>query len=312
MINLYYLSSAGKKIDLSSETLYAENPETLLTAAYNYETYGRSNPGISDIYAGAKEHDLRVAAVTESWNEFVRITTDMKEAFDADIEAGVMGRLYWGEYYRETFVVASEFEEYDDHLVTITGKLKLLCLDQRWTKEVFREFHKSTTSQSDDGQDYPYDYRYDYKPRKIGTAILRNDFSASDFKLIIYGPATTPQITINGHVYGLTKNLTDGERAEIVSKNKSILKYFGYEAVNWFDNRYKPQSIFEPIPSGNSVTRWAGTFAFDLTLYGKRSLPFDEVAEVVEPEEDIPDGAVIDAEGRYLLTQEDEYICLSM
>ena len=95
----------------------------------------------------------------------------------------------------------------------------------------------------------------------------------SDFRIIVYGPVVNPRIQINGHPYQVNDTLLVGEYMVIDSRNNTITKYTGSQAINLFDFRDKAYSVFQPIPGGTLRLNWTGLFGFDLTLFEERSEP---------------------------------------
>ncbi len=124
------------------------------------------------------------------------------------------------------------------------------------------------------GVGYPYDYPYDYVRSLVSNNIVCESTGSSDFRLLIYGEAVNPSVSIGGHVYAINGTVGKGETLLIDSLNKSItLTTASGNKVNWFDKRGRSHYIFEPIPSGKSPVYWSGEFGFDLTVIEKRSEP---------------------------------------
>ena len=127
---------------------------------------------------------------------------------------------------------------------------------------------------SGSGTDYSYDYPYDYALYLQGRKIVCDAIGGSAFRMLIYGPAENPAITISGHTYTVNGKLESGETLLIDSLAKTItLTRASGQSFNWFDNRGREEYIFEAIPSGSNTVSWPGTFGFDLTVIEKRSEP---------------------------------------
>lgn len=127
---------------------------------------------------------------------------------------------------------------------------------------------------SEHGTDYPYDYSYDYAVIASGRVIKCDSAGKNEFRLVIYGEAVNPSITIGGHKYAINGTIASGETLTVDSLKKTItLTTATGNQINWFDKRDRNSYIFEQIPPGNSAVIWSGEFGFDLTVIEKRSEP---------------------------------------
>ena len=127
---------------------------------------------------------------------------------------------------------------------------------------------------SEHGADHPYDYPYDYAVSVNGRMIQCDSVGKNEFRLLIYGTAANPNITIGNHKYAINGTVGEGETLLIDSLTKTITLTTATGArLNWFDKRVRDSYIFEPIPAGNNPVLWSGNFGFDLTVIEKRSEP---------------------------------------
>ena len=127
---------------------------------------------------------------------------------------------------------------------------------------------------SEHGADHPYDYAYDYAVFINGRTIKCDSVEKNEFRILIYGEAINPSITIGGHKYAINGTIAEGETLLIDSITKTItLTTETGSKINWFAKRDTDNYIFEPIPPGNHAVLWSGAFGFDLTVIEKRSEP---------------------------------------
>ena len=91
---------------------------------------------------------------------------------------------------------------------------------------------------------------------------------------MIYGPATNPRISIAGQHYSVFCTLVEGETLTIDQVNGTVIRETGElgnrKKINEFNNRSKEESIFTPVPIGQSVVNWSGKFYFEITMYKER------------------------------------------
>lgn len=201
----------------------------------------------------------------------------LHDDFEADVRNKSMGRITWGDYYLDCYIKESETGATDtpswtSNVVTIYAPYPF------WIQDVHVSLPVSEVV-SGAFLDFPYDYPYDYTAPAIGTMHVKSDFPfKSDFKMIIYGQAVNPHVTINGYSYVLYTTIPTGAYAVIDSRNKTITQVASNGAeTNLFDYRNKADSIFEKIPSGNLTITWDASFGVDLTIYHERSEPRVEV-----------------------------------
>ena len=135
MKEIYYLSSTGIKINLILQ------PYKMLTATdlFNYEwevvSVGQNFPQVkgfkSQMYS--RKITLRVTGNTE--NEMLANLERLTEIVDADVRNNTIGRIYYGDYYRDCFVVGNEkpskFLKKKHTNITLT----LLSPDGDWKQE---------------------------------------------------------------------------------------------------------------------------------------------------------------------------------
>ena len=249
------------------------NYNDLRDYSWSYDTI---NSRISRFYRPVKNRKIPLVVKCNSDEEAIAVKNRLHELAEADIEARIPGKIFVGDYYTNGYVTASAKTDYliNKRLCNIT--LTLTSDDPAW----YREQTYAFTSDSGDvtsiggGTDYPYDYPYDFALSMNGRKIVCDTTGKNAFKLKIYGEATNPAVVIDGHIYAINGTVGKGESLLIDGVNKTVTLTTSTGAkINWFDKRGRESYIFEPIPAGQSVVSWLGTFGFDLTVIEKRSEP---------------------------------------
>lgn len=96
----------------------------------------------------------------------------------------------------------------------------------------------------------------------------------ANFKVIMYGPAVSPYIIVDGNEIGVSAVLLEGEYIIIDSNDHTVVKTSNTgKETNLYNSRTKGRSIFEKISSGHHSVIWPGTFGFDLYIFEERSEP---------------------------------------
>jgi hypothetical protein len=249
------------------------NYSELRDYSWSYDTI---NSRISRFYMGTKKRKIPLVVKCDSDKEAVAVMNRLHELAEADIEAITPGKVYVGDYYTNGYITESKKSDYLITKQLCNIELTMTSDDPAWYREHTHPFFPAAGNQlgSGSGSDYPYDYPYDYALSLNGRKIVCDSVGSSAFRLLIYGEATNPAVTINGHTYTVNGTIGKGETLLIDSLNKTItLTTASGKKINWFDKRGREKYIFEPIPAGQNTVTWAGAFGFDLTVIEKRSEP---------------------------------------
>ena len=238
--------------------------------------YDTINNRISHFYRSTTERKLPLVVLCQYEVEAIRVKNRLCELAEIDIEAGIPGKVFIGDYYTTGFITSSAKSKYLISKRFCKIDLVMTSTDPAWYQEHIHNFTpgSSITAGVGVGTDYPYDYQYDYAPSAHGSYIESDSIKSNRFKLKIYGQAINPTIIIGGHVYTINGTIQKGETLLIDGVNKTIvLTTITGAKVNWFDKRGRESYIFEPIPTGIISVLFNGTFAFDLTVVEERSEP---------------------------------------
>ena len=198
----------------------------------------------------------------------------LHEEFENDIRSMKMGRLIWGDWYVDCYIIASSTNPVNNDWTE--NEIEVYCPNPFWIKQEKKSFQKQDAPPvQQEFLDYDYDYDYDYFLGAIGTEKWVRSFPFSaEFQMLIYGPVSNPRITINGYPYQVDDTLESAEYMAIDSRQNTITKYLaGGTSISIFDKRNKVQSVFEQIPGGTLAVNWTGLFGFDLIIFDERSEP---------------------------------------
>ena len=247
------------------------NYSELRDYSWSYDTI---NNRISRFYMGTKNRKIPLVVKCNSDAEAVAVMNRLHELAEADIEAMNPGKVCVGDYYTNGYITASKKSDYLITKQLCKIELTLTSDNPVWYREHTHPFLPGTESGFIGGVDYPFDYRYDYALSMNGRKIVCDSIGSSAFRLLIYGEATNPAVTINGHTYKVNGTIGKGETLLIDSLKKTItLTTASGKKINWFDKRGREEYIFEPLQSGQNTIAWSGAFGFDLTVIEKRSEP---------------------------------------
>lgn len=214
---------------------------------------------------------------------FEAAVDNLESVTEKDIVNMSAGRLYVGNSYMKCWITGTEKDRWVQDLTNISNSLKLKSDYPYWiTEETFR-FFKQGEAETPDADlqflEFPYEFPYEYAKVRNLQYIQNSNYTASGFRMIIYGPCITPIIRIAGHVYELRTTLYDGEYAIIDSstryaKDRKIVKVKNDGTQeNLFNSKNNESSIWKKIPPGRSIVSWSGAFGFDIILFNERGTP---------------------------------------
>lgn len=276
-MKFYYINSKNEKIDFSTYP-YLFQSGNLLDYSWGYENNGLK---ITDFKKENREYNISIAVLPdfkipldERKQLFNQYVNNLLSVFDYDVLNNKCGRLYNDSgSYLECFIVSSEKSEWNIGKPFMFNDFVLVTNTPFWTKETTHIF-KSSEITSTNNKRYPGRYGYRYANGLNNSSINNEHYADSNFKLLIYGKCINPTVIIGGNIYKVHTLIEEGERLEIDSKNKTVVKVrnSGY-IENLFNSRDKENYIFQKIPSGLNSVNWSGDFDFDIILYEERSEP---------------------------------------
>ena len=204
------------------------------------------------------------------------VKAQIREVLDADPLAGRTGRLYDGEWYVECLLKSSAKDAwwYDDGAARIG--LTFFAPDPAWIREHVFSVARGDTS---GGLNFPFDFPFGFGSPGIGDMLVENEGSEPALlKLAVYGPARNPGVVVGGNRYEVACEVPAGGRLIIDGPNRAITLEDAYgRKENVFSARRGVQRegsgsyVFQRVGHGYHAVSWDGSFAFDATVYERRS-----------------------------------------
>lgn len=203
----------------------------------------------------------------------------LHDDFETDIRNKKTGRLIWGDYYIDCYIIESNTAP-TDYLTQTSNKISIYAPYPYWVQDYNIELLPSEETESE-FLDFPFNFPFDFTAPTIGETTIKSDFPYdSEFEMVIFGPAVNPRVTINYYSYVLYTTIPDGAYVVIDSRKKTVMQFNtdGTQS-NIFNLRNKTDSIFQKIPGGNLRISWDATFGVNITIHRERSEPRVEVRE---------------------------------
>ena len=273
-MNVIFENSAGVSIDLN-----AGRPVRLKEAnfhQYEWEYDGTNQQYGVDIARFEKKPAEYECSIYFRGSKMRRSEqlTDFHEAATYDIVNQTPGRLIWGDYYIRCYVVESSTYPHEEDASVTVNDVIFLCPYPFWVREQVESFSADQSEADTSGLDYPFDYSFDYAKAVISRQLTIDHFIPSDFHMTIYGPCSSPAVTIGGYTYQVFVDLIAGEYLVIDSREHTVKVYkAGGVVENAYNARLKEHSIFERIPPGTHSIALNSDFALEMIIYLERNEP---------------------------------------
>lgn len=279
IMNIKYIASSGNEYELTTNGIFHRSASYFQWAWKPEGTklqYGTRLSNFSKEPA-QYEADLIFYGTSDAITQKIQA---LHKDFENDIRHMTPGRIVIEDHYLDCYIIQSDIEPLSCHWTWLSNPIEIYAPYPYWVQEMHITLPVSEIV-SGSYLDYEFDYQYDYTAPAIGIRNIKSDAPfESEFKMIIFGQAVNPRITINGYSYVLYATIPTGAYAVIDSRTKTIVQYASDGTkTNLFDYRNKADSIFEKIPGGNLAITWDATFGVDITIYHELSEPRIEVPQ---------------------------------
>lgn len=266
MYSFGYTSAVTKaRHNMQSAHIVSGEPGAVRADSWDYKT------GYRDLsYAARKAHKetVTVAMLDLAAADALRL------AADADLASMTPGMLDFDYWEQRCYITGVEVNAVAGNAAVV--KLEVVLLDGVWRKKenyTFRPGAGSGTVGAGHGYDYGYAYGYPYSA-ETSREIEIDSIVASPFRIIVYGPAVRPSVTVGGNRYQISTDVPDGGYLVIDSIKGTVTKV----AKNGYKTNALPDAvlgggvgsgsyIFEDIPAGMSTVSYDGSFGWDLEVY---------------------------------------------
>ena len=273
MPNLVYVSGTGRQaVELDALPVHVGTANDLRGREWDYSLRYRSITGVN---RPAREVQLNAWILQRSEAD------RMRRVFDRDVANGTPGTFVaYGAWEQRGYVVAMDASGiYAD---VLAQKLTVVLLDGVWRKENIAHFDPNSGGGGSQYAylDYTYNYSYDYSENAQPDEIEASDYVPSAVKIVVFGPATDPQVTIGGNLYEVDVTVPAGGYLLVDGLAKTVALVTANGTVtNVFDKAVRGTGegggsyIFQPLPVGESAVVWDRTFGFDVHYYDEEGEP---------------------------------------
>lgn len=269
--SIRYVNNKGGELVLSESPYDWLSPISLFDYAWGYEQTVKVSGRGSTINRFTMEA-REIPIVLDVRGDVKAGLNDLLAITEPDVLSNTPGRLYFGDQYTTGYLISSTKPGLLEPYLT---QLNLVFLTDipAWVSEdiiVLPTYSGNTT----EGFTFPFHFPVTFMASLGAIRLLNDHYAPTPAVIKLYGPTEDPQIAVNSHIYKVNGALNDFERFEIDQRNKKVWKITqSGERINAFAHRGKIYSVFEPIPSGESIVFHNGTFAAEIKLLKERSEP---------------------------------------
>ena len=260
---LTYTGSTGEVVELDGLLTYVG---TGLGIRGRKWAYSLGRRGISGQYRAAREATLTVDY------------TDLAEAdrargiLDRDVASGTPGTLASGGWSQRAYVVAQEPST--RYPGWVQASMTVLLLDGAWSTPHATSFEPASLA-SDYGKAYAYGYPYDYGPPAPARSVEVPGTVPGPFRLVIWGRAVQPSVTIGGNAYSFGVSVPAGGYLLVDTLHDPVVELVTADGIRTdaFSCAQRGGGLgsgtyaFQPIAPGSQLVSWDDSFGFDLTTY---------------------------------------------
>lgn len=283
-MDIYYINSAGNKLDLLSDKIAIQNIETLFDNEWSYQSATSILFGgkVKKFYKGVQEKELTVSIVADNEEDFTELSKEIEDVLFYDVHMMQPGRLYVNDTYLSCYFFSSVYEEYEDLFYITDRKFKIVTEYPKWIAERYYQINRSISMQNAVAgfmltgsavlnRSSAVDSKEDDKESAYVSNPLR---IPCNFKIKINGPSEWPFLKIGDNVYNIDEEIPEGSYLEIDAIKKTCILYDNSgNSRNVFGYRNPDYYIFEKIKPGINSVEWSDSTLLEFTIYEERGEP---------------------------------------
>lgn len=264
---LQYRNHMGEVIDFGKSGIFISANDL-----HDYSwTVSQKNGKISSFNRDVANRTIPVTIFCQTVDDGVAARNRLMEVAEKDVLAKKPGKIIIGDYYYKCYITGSKKSKYLSSRRRMEATLTTTSDEPYWVRENLHSFRKGSTSI---GLDYPHDYLFDFMSPFSQAQLVNTDFTASNFRMIVFGPCSDPTVYVSGHAYTVNSEAELGEYITIDSVSKTVTKTATDGTItNVFNLRGRDSYIFEKIGAGANTVTWDGDFGVDIILMEERSEP---------------------------------------
>lgn len=272
-MKIKYVSAFGVTVNFSGSEHAPYQTQDLFDSTWDVQSVtSGAGSRIKNLTRSLKQFNIRIATWDDSYNNTKTKLNYLHSIFDKDCQSNLRGRLYVDDAYMLGNITDSKKDGYPTEGWLFVD-LTFSSDSSFWITEEYIEF---PTFVVDNAVSFILPTKM---PFIIGATLrsrplFNSHYTSSKAVISMFGPVTDPQFMVGTHLYKVSGTLTESERFEINQQEQSVIKITqSGERINVFAQRSKTDSVFKPIPSGESLLYSGGDFTLTILLFMERGEP---------------------------------------
>lgn len=203
-------------------------------------------------------------------------------ATETDILTGKPGVLKYQNaslegFFAEGETYPAESQRETVHLVNFYAPVPFWTTEQKIQISPLSAPEETLPYKTYDGG-YSYATGYYYPVVQTAVKVTTEHYTESDFRLKVFGPTSSVNITMGGNLYRVNHSVGNGEvlvvdsRASQPADRKCYLIGSGGSITNIFNSRIG--TLFNKLPPGSWEIDYSREYTIELTIFKRRSVPF--------------------------------------
>lgn len=224
--DVYYLNSAGEKLDLCKWP-YMIYDGDILDYDWSFEStsnYSAAGGKIKSFTKSVEKKRLNITVFGRSELLYRTAVDNLADTVEYDVVNLTPGKLYVNGSYVECYIKGIKPDDWVSGNDFMNVELILAVEYPFWLMEREYIFYK-TNQISKNNYRYPLRYPWRYPNGQTHGVIYQRHIKPCDFILTINGPAVSPAVEIGGKVYGVIGNIEESEYVMISSRSGYVRKY---------------------------------------------------------------------------------------
>lgn len=279
-LDVYYINSRNQRFTLQGDDLCFLDVLPLYGYKWEYDVANRPS-GMGGTATGFSRYpreialDLRMRGRTRE--DFLQRANLLAAVADVDALNETPGRLYVGDQYLTCYLsTGGNVTQAPRNGNFALQSIKVLAVEPYWCTEKTTNLYKQTSGPEElDSMSKRYNLRNPYHYSGTGytsVTLLNSHYAPAPMRIVVYGTAADPAITINGNLYQVNVTVLETERLVVDQTNHTIYKLSANGTrSNCFDSREKTSDIFLPVPVGENTLNYSGEFNASVTIIEQRS-----------------------------------------
>ena len=269
---LEYESPSGKRLVIGAGSSYRYGDTDLFDASWSYDV---DSGDVTRLRREPRESTLTLYVDAPDEASGLEARERLEDVLDEGVPYGRPGTLRCGEWYTRCLCVARRKDNwwFDGRLLEV--ELSLLRPSPAWTRD--DDYASSPDRAVESGWlDFPFDFPFDFSPNRAARSISVDSAAPSDWRIVVYGPASRPSVRIGDNEHRVDVDVPAGSLLIADSRDWSlILKGPDGVESDAFSRRIRGREgsgefMWESIKPGTSAVTWDESFSWDLTVFVER------------------------------------------